>query len=121
MKGIEMIQVYEPKQKSAGTGGHPLVATGVFVGLRRHEYGDDKKSMYFLDLEECAGLPRNNDGCTSIRVSEETCQFVDENFQTGDLLRLPIFVSAYIDKKQGNAQVSLNHMKSIAQPMKPTK
>ena len=115
-----MSQVYEPKQKSAGTGGHPLVVIGVFAGLRRHEYGEENKSMYFLDLEECSGLPRNNDGRTSIRVSAETCQFVDENFQSGDLLRLPIFVSAYIDK-QGNAQVSLTHMKSIAQPMKPTK
>ena len=117
-----MSQVYEPKQKSAGTGGHPLVATGVFVGLRRHEYGEEGKSMYFLDLEECSGLPRNNDGRTSIRVSEETCKFVDENFQSGDLLRLPIFVSAYIDKTPlKNAQVSINHMKNIAQPMKVTK
>ena len=116
-----MSQVYEPKQKSNGTGGYPLLATGVFAGFRRHEYGEKKDSMYFMDLEECSGLPRNNDGRTSIRVSAETCQFVDENFQTGDLLRLPIFVSAYIDKKQGNAQVSLTHMKSIAQPMKPTK
>ena len=116
-----MSQVYEPKQKSAGTGGHPLVVIGVFAGLRRHEYGEENKSMYFLDLEECSGLPRNNDGRTSIRVSEETCKFVDENFQSGDLVRLPIFITAYIDKKQGNAQVSINHMRNIAMPMKVTK
>ena len=117
-----MSQVYEPKQKSAGTGGHPLVATGVFAGFRRHEYGEKKESMYFMDLEECSGLPRNNDGRTSIRVSAETCQFVDENFKSGDLLRLPIFVSAYIDKTPSkNAQVSINHMKNIAMPIKVTK
>ena len=120
MKGIEMSQVYEPKQKTSGTGGHALLATGVFAGFHRHEYGEKKESMYFMYLEECAGLPRNNDGRTSIRVNAETCQFVDENFRVGELVRLPIFVSAYIDK-QGVAQVGLTHMKSIAQPMKANK
>ena len=115
-----MSQVYEPKQKTSGTGGHALLATGVFAGFHRHEYGEKKESMYFMYLEECAGLPRNNDGRTSIRVSAETCQFVDENFQVGELVRLPIFVSAYIDR-QGGAQVGLTHMKSIAQPMKANK
>lgn len=120
MKGIEMSQVYEPKQKSAGTGGHPLVATGVFSGFYRHEYGkEEKKYMFFMRLEECVGLPRNDDGQTSIQVSEETCKFVDENFQIGDLVRLPVSVSAY--SKNNSANISIFHMKHIAMPMKVTK
>jgi hypothetical protein len=26
-------------------------------GFRRHEYGEKKESMYFMDLEECSGYP----------------------------------------------------------------
>lgn len=115
-----MSEIYEPKQKAATTGGHALIATGVFAGFYRHEYGEKKESMYFMYLEECAGLPRNDDGKTSIRVTAETCKFVDENIRIGELVRLPIFVSAYADK-QGAAKISLVHMKSISQPMKVNK
>ena len=116
-----MTNKYEPKQKALHVTGRPMILQGTFAGLNRVDYGENKsEEMYFLLLEDCSGLPKDNAGRSQVTIHSEVCRFVDENFVAGDALQLPITVSARIDKNN-RAALSVNHVKTIAMPQKLNK